>query len=100
MLAAIILSICVYFLIRFTNYCFSGKNKMAWQKLEIYAGLIVGLICYGGSIPWIIYLVLKEDHRLWLILPICAPCYAGLTWFVIKGFRYQITQIKSGDNPS
>ena len=96
-LASIFLLVCLYFLFRFTRYTFGNSQSLGWQKSEAYAVLILGVVVYGGTIPWGIYMVIN-DLKLWPVLIICTPIYCGLVLLLIRAFRYQMKVIKSEIN--
>jgi hypothetical protein len=89
----LLFSILAYLLVRFIPYAFGKQHDLAWQKADAYKLLLFGLIAYGGSIPWVIYLTLVKDHDLiWLPLIAC-PFYAYLVWAIVKMFRYKMKEI-------
>ena len=94
------LAICIYSLLRLARYAFRGKHKPGWQKADAYLLLISGLVAYGGSIPWVAYLVLTEDRRMWWLLLVCVPLYGSLTWTTIQAFSHRMGSIKNGENQS
>ena len=94
-LAVIFFVICAYFLILLAKYSFSGRHKQAWKKVEMYVGLVFGLVAFGGSIPWMVYLWLTEDRKLWPVVLVCTPIYCGLVLVTVRVFRYRAKQIRS-----
>jgi hypothetical protein len=96
-LGIIILVVFLYFLFRFTKYTLGSKHGLGWKTFEAYAVLVLGLVAYGGSIPWGVYMVYNEP-KLWPILLISTPFYFGLALLFIRGFRSRRKELKAEIN--
>jgi hypothetical protein len=84
-----------YALMRFALRLLKTKQKERWRVAEAYALLAFGVIAYGGSIPWMTYLVVSEHPHNWWILLICVPFYTYMAWFVVKVFRAKLAAARA-----
>jgi hypothetical protein len=56
-----------------------GERSNSVKRPRAIMALILGGIMWGGSIPWVIYLTMK-DKSLWLVPVICIPLYVFLLY--------------------
>jgi hypothetical protein len=88
-------AVLAYALIRFALRLFNSKQQERWRVAEAYALLGLGIVAYGGSVPWMIYLVLSERLHNWWILLICVPIYSYILWLFVKVFRAKLAAARA-----
>lgn len=85
---------CVYLLSRLARTALENRRSPGWQRADAIWLLAVGMIAYGGSIPWAVYLAVTKYPEMWWLSLVCGPFYCYLTWLVLKMFRHRMETIE------